>query len=130
MLLAAMILTIPFAAWVLWRRERWRAPERSIVLAFVCILASLAAVSAVDGYLYPYGWPEHEVPGLRFSAESCAARYALARTGSDSAAVDSLILMPKPDVPVLSCGALRREQLPRCGPGSRCARLKAALRLP
>ena len=129
-LLAAAVLALPFAVWGSHRRERWRAPERIIVLAFVGILAVLFALSAIDGYFYPYGWPGHDIPGLRSSAEACRARYALARTPADSAAVDPLILMPKPDVPVPSCGTLRREHLPRCAPHSRCARLRAALRLP
>jgi hypothetical protein len=129
-LLVSVLLTVPFAVWVFRRRERWRAPQRSIMLAFIAILALLCTLSGLDGYFYPYGWPGHEIPGLRASAEACSVRYGMARTRADSASVDSLFLTPIANVPGLSCGALRREHLPRCQSQSRCARLRAALHLP
>jgi hypothetical protein len=128
--LLAFALTAPFALWVHLRRTRWRAPDRAIVFAFTGILAILLLLSAISGYFYPYGGPGGEVEGLRPAAEACAARYAAARSAADTAGVDTLILMPAPDVPVPSCRMLRQARLPRCAPGSRCERLKARLQLP
>jgi hypothetical protein len=131
-ILLAAILTSPVAVWM-WRRarpEHIRRTQRNIVLAFVVVLSVLLTLSALDGYFYPYGWPGHEVPGLRSSAMACARAYSDARTPAESTAVDALIIAPAPDIAVPSCGMLRRERLPRCGAGSRCARLRSALGLP
>ena len=132
LLLLAFVLTAPFALWIRRRARHGRVanPDRSMVLVFVAILGVLLTLSALDGYFYPYGWPGREVPGLRASAESCARAYASAATAADSARIDVSMLSPAPDTLVFSCGTLRRERLPRCEPGSRCARVRAALGLP
>jgi hypothetical protein len=131
-LAVAALLTIPFAL-LIRRRARegkTQTPQRSIVLTFVAILMVLFGLSALDSWFYPYGWPGHEMPGLRASSVACAHAYAQATTAAESARVDTLFFRPAADTGVLSCGTLRREHLPRCAPGSRCARLRSALHLP
>ena len=132
LLVLAGLLTIPFAFRIRRRaREgKIRDPNRSMVLTYVAILMLLLALSGLDGWFYPYGWPGDEIPGLRASSVACARAYAQASTPAESARVDTLFVPPWPDTLVASCGALRRERLPRCEPGSRCARLRAALHLP
>lgn len=130
LMLAAVVLTAPFAVWVRRHPARWQRPDRAIVRVFLAVFVVICALSALGGYLYPYGWPGNEIPGLRSSAQACRARYAEARTFADSTAVDSLILSSTRGVAVPSCGALRREDLPSCEPGSRCVQIKAALHLP
>ena len=130
-LLVAGLATLPFA---LWMRRRTRSDgsrrvNNRIGCTFVSILLLLLILSALSGYFYPYGRPGSEIAGLRVNAEKCAARYATARTKADSTNVDALI--PGSGIASgFSCGTLRRNRLPACRPGSRCARLKATLRLP
>ena len=132
LLLVAFVLTLPFA---LWMRRRARiagtsASNNRIVLVFVLLLCFVLGVSAINGYFYPYGWPESEVPGLRAAAEACGERYAYARTRAESTGIDTLILPRDDKTAVLTCQTLRRNRLPGCREGSRCERIKSSLGLP
>jgi hypothetical protein len=127
------VLAGPFAFWIHRRRERWRHPRLAIALVGAVATFVVFGVSAANGYFYPYGGPPgREVPGLRAAAEACGARYALARTARDTAAVDPMVMPHDTSQPYvgLSCGTLRRNRLPGCQRGTRCARLKAWLGLP
>lgn len=132
LLLLAILLTLPAALWMRARARRGlsRDPRRSIALTFAGILVLLLALSGLAGYFYPYGLPGSEDRVLRASALACRDAYAAARNAHDSARVDGEFRRPTAGAIVLSCGALRRERLPRCEPGSECARARAALRLP
>jgi hypothetical protein len=130
-LLAAALVTLPFAL-SMSRRARRNGSRRvgnRVGCLFISILLVLLTLSGLSGYFYPYGMPGREVPNLRVNAEECAKRYASARSKTDSAAVDVLILGPDSGSG-FSCGTLRRNRLPGCQPGSRCARFKALLKLP
>lgn len=132
LLFLAILLTLPAALWLRARARRGlsRDPRRSIALTFLGILVTLLAVSGVVGYFYPYGLPGSADAVLRASALACRQAYLAARTASDSARVDGELRKPTPAAIVPSCGTLRRERLPRCEPGSDCARLRSALHLP
>jgi hypothetical protein len=122
----------PFALWIHRRRERWQHPRLAIGLVVAMAAFVVFGGSAASGYFYPYGPPGRELPGLRESAEACGDRYAQARTASDTTAIDSVISPYDSTKPYagLSCGTLRRNRLPGCQSGTRCARIKARLRLP
>lgn len=132
LLFVAFVLTLPFALWIQRRARRAGkgSPTNRIMLVFVLFLSLVLALSAIDGYFYPYGRPGSEVPGLRAAAEACGERYGSARTRAESAAVDTLVLPRNDSAVVLTCQTLRRNRLPGCRPGSRCARLKSAFGLP
>ncbi len=99
-----------------------------VVVAAVIVLGA----SAAYGYFYPYGHPGAEMPGWRAMGDVCITAYAEAPTVADSAAVDAL--RPVTDLAdpnsIFTCGTMRRNRLLGCRPGTRCARLKAVLRLP
>ncbi|HVF39165.1 MAG TPA: hypothetical protein VM939_04635 [Gemmatimonadaceae bacterium] len=113
LLLIAVLLTIPVALWI--RRRSKNVSDKNvnhrIVVAFALILTLVLSLSALDGYFHPFGWPGHEVPGLRSSAEACRRRYAEARNPAESLAIDTLTLAPSADTLVFSCGTLRRNRL-------------------
>jgi hypothetical protein len=127
----AAVATLPFA---LWMRRRMaidgsRRVNTRIGCTFVGILAVLSIFSGLAGYFYPYGGPGREIPHLRANSEECAKHYAGARSKTESTAIDALIL-DSAFSSGFSCGTLRRNRLPGCQRGTRCARLKKALRLP
>jgi hypothetical protein len=128
-------LVAPFAGWVYARRARWRSPGRAVVRAYAVALGVVLAASAAFSYFYPFGRPGPSERAWRAAATECQRRYAGARTAGDTAAADGY--QPPTagaDRPPPMCHALRVAGLTSaarwCAPGSRCARLRAALGLP
>ena len=131
-LLIAALLTLPFGLWARARPGRVRNPKNATGCAFVVALGLVFGASALVNHLYPFGWGD-SARAWRAGAEQCERRYAAATTAADTAVVDTISpagLLG--GVPI--CHSLRISRtldgLRRCTPGSRCDRLKRALRLP
>jgi hypothetical protein len=130
----AVVLTAPFALWVYVRRARWRDPGKAVAFACLAALALVFAVSAVSSWFYPFGFPGQGERAWRATALECQARYAAARTASDSAAVDMFQPPASGNELLPICHSLKVAGLlapgRECSAGSRCARIRRALRLP
>ena len=133
-IVGAALIVAPFALWVYVRRARWRRPGRAVGLAYLSVLAVEIVAVGMTGYLYPFGFPGPEERAWRAAAIECANRYAAARTPHDSAVVDAYVHRSDTAQIVPTCYTFRVNRLTsaarRCGPGSRCARLRQSLSLP
>ena len=130
----AAVLAAPFALWVYLRRARWRDPRKAVASGYLAALALVFAVSAISSWFYPFGFPGTSERAWRSAAHECQARYAAARTASDSAIVDMYQPPAGGDELQLICHSLQVAGLlapsRQCSPGSRCARIREALGLP